>query len=47
MFQLGGDFVLDAAHRISFLHRMRNNGDRAAVGVPAAEWHRAASTENA
>jgi hypothetical protein len=31
MFQLGGDFVLDRAHRIAFAHRMRNNGDRAPV----------------
>lgn len=31
MFQLGGDFILDRNHRIAFLHRMRNNGDRAPV----------------
>ena len=31
MFQLGGDFVVDPAGRIAFAHRMKNNGDRAAV----------------
>ena len=31
MFQLGGDFVVDRAGFIRFAHRMRNNGDRAAV----------------
>ncbi len=31
MFQLGGDFVVDGSGHIRFAHRMRNNGDRAAV----------------
>lgn len=31
MFQLGGDFVVDGAGDIRFAHRMRGNGDRAAV----------------
>jgi peroxiredoxin len=31
MFQLGGDFVVDARGMIRFAHRMRNNGDRAPV----------------
>jgi hypothetical protein len=33
MYQLGGDFVLDGEHRITFAHRMTNNGDRADVSV--------------
>jgi len=28
MFQLGADFVLDRAHRVTFAHLMRHNGDR-------------------
>lgn len=31
MFQLGGDFVVDAEGRLAFAHRMRNNGDRAST----------------
>lgn len=31
MLQLGGDFVVDGAGYIRFAHRMRDNGDRAAV----------------
>jgi peroxiredoxin len=31
MFQLGGDFVVDAQGVVRFAHRMRNNGDRASV----------------
>ena len=31
MFQLGADFVLDRTHHVRFVHRMRNNGDRAPV----------------
>lgn len=33
MFQLGGDFVVDAAGRIAAVHVMRNNGDH----VPVAQ----------
>jgi hypothetical protein len=33
MYQLGGDFILDREHRITFGHRMTNNGDRAEVSV--------------
>jgi len=31
MFQLGGDFVVDARGIVRFAHRMRDNGDRAPV----------------
>lgn len=33
MFQLGGDFVIDARGIVHFVHRMRNNGDRASVAT--------------
>ncbi len=42
MFQLGGDFVLDRRHRVAFVHRMRNNGDRAPVARLMAELRKAA-----
>lgn len=42
MFQLGGDFVLNPSHRVSFLHRMTNNGDRAAVPALLQELRKAA-----
>ncbi len=42
MFQLGGDFVLDRSHRVRFVHRMRNNGDRAPVARLIAEFRNAA-----
>lgn len=42
MFQLGGDFVLDRRHRVTFMHRMRNNGDRAPVARLIAELRQAA-----
>ena len=38
MFQLGADFVLDRTHHVSFVHRMRNNGDRAPVKVLMEKW---------
>jgi hypothetical protein len=41
MFQLGADFVLDRDHRVAFVHRMRNNGDRAAVPLLFEELERA------
>ena len=41
MYQLGGDFILDGEHRITFAHRMTNNGDRAEVSVLLAELRRA------
>ena len=37
MFQLGGDFVLDRQGCIAFAHRMRDNGDRAAVATLLAK----------
>lgn len=43
MFQLGGDFVVDPRGRISFAHRMRNNGDRANVARLVQELLRAAT----
>jgi len=42
MLQLGGDFVVDPAGRISFAHRMRNNGDRAPAARLVAELASAA-----
>ena len=42
MFQLGGDFILDRSQRITFAHRMRNNGDRAPVQILLDELRRAA-----
>lgn len=42
MLQLGGDFVLDRTHRITFAHRMTNNGDRAAVSTLLEELQQAA-----
>lgn len=44
MFQLGGDFVLDPAGRITFAYRMRNNGDRAAAAVLVEQLRRAATS---
>jgi len=44
MFQLGGDFVVDPAGRISFAHRMRNNGDRAEVSRLVQELRQASAT---
>jgi hypothetical protein len=41
MYQLGGDFILDGHHRITFAHRMTNNGDRAEVWVLLDELRRA------
>lgn len=41
MLQLGGDFVVDSSGRISFAYRMRDNGDRADVGVLIDELRRA------
>jgi AhpC/TSA antioxidant enzyme len=41
MYQLGGDFILDREHRITFAHRMTNNGDRAEVSVLLHELRRA------
>ena len=41
MYQLGGDFILDGGHRITFAHRMTNNGDRAEVSVLLDELRRA------
>lgn len=43
MFQLGGDFVVGPTGRISFAHRMRNNGDRAEVSRLVDELRQAAS----
>ncbi len=42
MFQLGGDFVIDPAGRFAFVHRMRNNGDRTAVGRLVNELYQVA-----
>jgi AhpC/TSA antioxidant enzyme len=41
MYQLGGDFILNGEHRITFAHRMTNNGDRAEVSVLLDELRRA------
>ena len=41
MYQLGGDFILDEEHRITFAHRMTNNGDRAEASVLLDELRRA------
>jgi hypothetical protein len=41
MYQLGGDFILDGEHRITFAHRMTNNGDRAEVSVLLDELRQA------
>jgi hypothetical protein len=40
MLQLGADFVLDREHRVSFVHRMKKNGDRAAVSMLVDELRR-------
>jgi len=44
MFQLGGDFVVDPSGRISFAHRMRNNGDRADVAGLVHELRQAGAS---
>lgn len=41
MFQLGGDFVVDAAGRIAASHPMRNNGDHVEVAQLLDELRRA------
>jgi hypothetical protein len=41
MFQLGGDFIVDAAGGIAFEYRMRGNGDRADVETLVRELKRA------
>lgn len=43
MFQLGGDFIVDAAGRIAAAHPMRNNGDHADVEQLLEELQRATS----
>jgi len=42
MYQLGGDFVIDQSGRITFVQRMRHNGDRVAVSSLLNELARAA-----
>lgn len=42
MFQLGGDFIVDAAGRIAAAHPMRNNGDHIEVAQLLKELQRAA-----
>ena len=42
MLQLGGDFILDRTHHITFAHRMTNNGDRVAVSLLLDELRQAA-----
>ncbi len=41
MFQLGGDFIVDAAGRIAAAHPMRNNGDHVEVAQLLEELQRA------
>ena len=41
MYQLGGDFILDREHHVTFAHRMTNNGDRAETSVLLDELRRA------
>jgi alkyl-hydroperoxide reductase/thiol specific antioxidant family protein len=41
MDQLGGDFMLDREHHVTFAHRMTNNGDRAETSVLLDELRRA------
>ncbi len=45
MFQLGGDFVIDAEGKVVFAHRMRNSGDRAEVTDLIAALSKAASAQ--
>ena len=44
MFQLGADFVVDGAGIVRFAHRMRDNGDRAAVATLLGALRDAAAT---
>ena len=44
MLQLGGDFILDRTHHVTFAHRMTNNGDRAEVSILLDELRRAAAS---